>query len=142
MKQQDDEMKRIIDGEYDHIEVPEGLQERLSAKIDALAAMDADSPIAAKASGRRPSFWIRSISIAATLVLLAVATLMIFPKKSNNEIMIADTCTSVEEAYDEAQAVLSLISNAFGKGMETVNVKAGSAMKSASSVNKYVSLNQ
>lgn len=139
MKREEDEIKKIIDESYSGIKVPEGLEQRLSSKIDTWASEAEDAPETKMKPIRfTRNFWVRTLSVAASLAILITGTFLMVPKQTHNPVMIADTCTSVEDAYSEAQYALTCISKAFGKGMGAIEETTGTFSKTVSAANKYV----
>lgn len=140
MKTQDDEIKRLIDESYAQIEVPEGLEKRLSDKIDLWASEEEKIPQPPKQIRFTRTFWVRSLSMAASLILLITGSLLITSKEEPQTILVADTCTSVEDAYKETYMALSQISKAFDKGIEKAKESTDNISKTVSTANKYIAI--
>ena len=92
-------------------DVPEGLEERLSQRIDQWSVQE-----------RRhiPKSLQWTASIAASLLLLFGAGWYL--QESQPSAHRQDTCATPEEAYAEAQKALVLFSTALNKGMKQMNV--------------------
>lgn len=138
MNTQNDEIKRLVDEQYAQIEVPEGLEQRLSDKIDLWALEEERSPMEEKVVHFTPIFWARTASVAASLILLIMGTWFVISKQKPENVQIADTCTSVEDAYRETYDALNCISGAFGKGMGQVKESTTNISKTVSAANKYI----
>lgn len=102
----DDQLKVLIDEAYEHIPIPEGLEDRLSAAIDA-------------AANKPRRVWLYVTSIAAALALVITLGLWL-PSKDNHIDSLADTYTpeQLDEAYLEAERVLLYVSQKMNGGME------------------------
>ena len=105
-----DELKYLdMDGIND-IEIPEGLEERLSMKIDQWAESEGGQPRRAK----RISL-MRTISVAAGFILLIGIGMMLHGVDDKAH---KDTFDNPEIACREAEKALELLAYNLGKGME------------------------
>lgn len=127
----DNELKNLIDKEYEKVNIPEGLEDRLSAKIDAMA--EERHPFAPAA---------RWISIAAALAIVAVSATLIATHSGGENVRLADTCQTPDEAYAETEKALSMISDAYGKGMKHVEAQASKVGESNATIKKELYLNK
>lgn len=94
----------------DKIEVPEGLEQRLSQAIDSW-----------QEAGRRFRLltFRRSFSIAASVALLVGVGVMLFNTSARTSTPV-DTYTNPMEAYAETQRVLTIFSNTIDKSMQSL----------------------
>ncbi len=132
----EDNLKKIIDGEYENIPVPEGLEECLSAKIDSLAAATSKEPVSPMSDRvRKVAFspvakW---ISIAAAIIIVA-GTSFIFLKESEPKY----TCATVEEAKIESCKAFQMIAEAMDFGMQKAAESARVINKANTIVEKQI----
>ena len=96
--------------ELENIQIPEGLEERLSMKIDEWERAEK------RRSARQ---WRTVISVAATLVLIAgIGWTFLRPSENLGE---KDTYSDPQQAYEEASKALELLAVNLNKGFETLN---------------------
>ncbi|MCI2082164.1 MAG: hypothetical protein LKK19_01545 [Bacteroidales bacterium] len=119
MKQ--DKLKNLIDSENGRIEIPEGFEDRLSDKIDKLAAEEAKASSTVKHPAVRIA--LRWMSLAAAVIIIAGSATWLI-RHSTHDVEPKDTCANTEEAYVETQKALDMIAQSFGKGMEKVDESA------------------
>lgn len=128
-----DKMKELSDRVCGDVKIPEGLEERLSATIDRLAAEETAADILrdgrtvrlpdAEAKPRKAKrVALKWASIAAAFVLVAGSAAWIVTKQVRSE--PEDTCANVEEAKAETEKALNLIAAAFDKGMSQADESA------------------
>lgn len=113
-----DELKYLNTERLNDIEIPEGLEARLSMKIDQWAESEAEekaTPVVPLRTKR--TRLLRNISIAATIALVAGVgiTLLNGEDKAHK-----DTYTDPEQACQEAERVLNLLAHNLNHGMECV----------------------
>ena len=117
--------------ELENIPIPEGLEERLSAKIDEWAR-PSKSPLkgdfkSSPFKGDRRGSW-RALGLAASFILVCGIGLYLALSPSNKGSI--DTYDDPEIACMEAQKALQLLATNLNKGMaqyEAVNVKGRQA---------------
>lgn len=89
------------------VEVPEGLEDRLSRCIDAMQAGD---------KLRHRVWWRRVVGIAASLAILITVGLYIHNQHQTRAILDEDTYTDPQEAYNQTEQVLIMLSRQLNKG--------------------------
>lgn len=94
------------------LQVPEGLEKRLSRQIDQWEAQERHT----LKTGR--NFRLQWIGIAASLLLLFGAGWHLY---SPHTITRQDTCATPEEAYAHTEKALVMLSTALNKGMNQMN---------------------
>ncbi len=122
-----DALKDLIDRSYENIPVPEGLEQRLSAAIDAAAC-------------RPRRIWLRVTSVAAA-VALAVTLGLWLPSRISRQAVSAETYTlaQVDQAYLEAERVLLYVSQKMNGSMEEADRATQCSMAiPAAVVNKMI----
>lgn len=96
--------------ELENIQIPEGLEERLSMKIDEWERNEK------RHSARQ---WRTVISVAASLLLIAgIGWTFLRPSENLGE---KDTYSDPQQAYEEASKALELLAVNLNKGFETLN---------------------
>lgn len=106
----DEDLDRILDEALD-IPLPEGLSERLEARIDALAAEEKKRTIS-----RRFIYWATS---AAAVALICIGIFLGTGRQAAPP-QTADTFTDPQEAAVAAEKVLAFMSTQFNKGVSQV----------------------
>lgn len=101
----------------DEVEVPSGLEARLSEAIDAWALRDAP-----KRSARFLS-WKPAVSIAASIAIVALIGVSQFVHRTPST-MPSDSVTDPEVAYAETQRALTMLVTTLDKGVEGVETAA------------------
>lgn len=94
------------------VEVPDGLQQRLEARIDTL---DATRQM------RHRHWWRRVAGIAATVVILLSVGLYVHNQRQTQTLLNRDTYTDPQAAYNETEQVLTQLANQLNKGGEGVD---------------------
>ena len=94
------------------VEVPDGLQQRLEARIDTL---DATRQM------RHRHWWRRVAGIAATVAILLSVGLYVHNQRQTQALLNQDTYTDPQAAYNETEQVLTQLSNQLNKGGEGVD---------------------
>ncbi|HRW95236.1 MAG TPA: hypothetical protein P5167_05250 [Bacteroidales bacterium] len=136
-------IKKIMDEHYNHVEVPEDLEAKISATIDRLAAQEDagtkehNEPVLIKLRPRY-SIW-KTVAVAASVVLLI--TLAVLVPVREPAVQLADTYTNVEEAYDETEKVLQYVSSLMNKGIDKVE-QTHSEISTINTLNKYLEINK
>ena len=141
----DEKLRKLIDGEFRDVKVPEGLEDRLSATIDSLASKEeaasgrdaASRPKAARKAFSPSKRW---ISIAATVAIVAVSAglAVIGVQRRNNQ--LADTCRTADEAYVETERALQMVSSAYNRGMKQVDASVIKMAETQETVEKQLTL--
>ena len=96
----------------DVVEVPDGLEQRLEARIDALDAAE---------RVRHRHWWRRVVGIAATVALLLSIGVYVHDKRQTQILLNQDTYTDPQAAYNETELVLTQLANQLNKGGEGVD---------------------
>jgi hypothetical protein len=96
----------------DVVEVPDGLQQRLEARIDTL---DATRQM------RHRHWWRRVAGIAATVAILLSVGLYVHNQRQTQALLNQDTYTDPQAAYNETEQVLTQLANQLNKGGEGVD---------------------
>lgn len=91
----------------DAVEVPEGLEDRLSRRIDTMHAGD---------QLRHRLWWRRVVGIAASLAILITVGLYVHNQHQTRAILDEDTYTDPQEAYNQTEQVLTKLSLQLNKG--------------------------
>lgn len=99
--------------ELEQIPVPQGVEERLSAKIDEWER--AEQKKAKPRSAVRQAA--RYLSVAASLVLLVGIGWYALQEDESENVALRDTYQNPQEAYAEAEKALSLLAFNLNKGM-------------------------
>lgn len=103
----DDPIKDLLDASYKHIPIPEGLEARLAATVDATA--------------HRPRrIGLRVLTYAAAASVAIAITLGLWqPFRQTQPVLLADTYSvdQVDEAYLEAERVLRYVSQKMNDGL-------------------------
>ena len=94
------------------VEVPDGLQQRLEARIDTL---DATRQM------RHRHWWRRVAGIAATVAILLSVGLYVHNQRQTQTLLNRDTYTDPQAAYNETEQVLTQLANQLNKGGEGVD---------------------
>ena len=94
------------------VEVPDGLQQRLEARIDTL---DATRQM------RHRHWWRRVAGIAATVAILLSVGLYVHNQRQTQTLLNQDTYTDPQAAYNETEQVLTQLANQLNKGGEGVD---------------------
>jgi hypothetical protein len=117
-----DELKHLNLKGIENIEIPEGLEERLSMKIDLWAdeeEKNSETATQEKATGKsrtaRFSLF-RTVAVAASIILAAGITAIAL-RTDNNNPAHKDTFDNPETACIEAKKALSLLAYNLEKGM-------------------------
>lgn len=97
--------------------VPDGLENRLAATIDNLAAADSTRQTISLSPRRKLPFRVIAGLAASVAVIVALGVHM-FSTRTATPPTPLDTCATPEEAYAETQRALLIFSNALNKGME------------------------
>lgn len=98
---------------FQQLQVPEGLEERLSKQIDQWDNQEY------RTLKRHRSFRLQWIGIAASLLLLfGIGWHLYAPSPISRQ----DTCATPEEAYAQAEKALVMLSTALNKGMGKMKV--------------------
>lgn len=96
--------------ELENIQIPEGLEERLSMKIDEWEREE---------KRRTSRQWRTVISVAASLAIVAgIGWTFLRPSENLGE---KDTYSDPQQAYEEASKALELLAVNLNKGFETLN---------------------
>lgn len=93
-----------------NITIPEGLEQRLSDKIDEWERLEIAKT---KRTVRLRTF----IAVAASLVIVAGIGWNIYSSRSEVELGTQDTYSDPEVAYNEAQKAVELLASNLNKGM-------------------------
>ena len=96
----------------DVVEVPDGLEQRLEARIDALDEVE---------QAKHHHLWRRMAGIAATVAILLSVGLYVHNQRQTQEILNQDTYTDPQAAYNETELVLTQMANHLNKGSEGVD---------------------
>ena len=131
-----DRIKEIVDRHFNEIEIPIALEDRISNNIDNLAKEEQIELLKSKLSKRRLIRY--TLSIAATVILIATTTLFWPQPKVVENIEIADTCATVEEAYKETEAAFKYLAEVLEKSVSKVNEKSKPITESKKIINKYL----
>lgn len=91
------------------VEVPDGLEQRLVKRIDAMQAAE---------SLNRRQWWRRVTGIAATVAILLTIGLFVHNQRQTQALLEQDTYTDPQEAYNKTEQVLTLLSRELNKGDE------------------------
>jgi hypothetical protein len=112
-----DEMKHLNTEGLNDIEIPYGLEARLSRKIDQWAKSEGETrKQVSEHSLRKKRFsMFRSVSIAASIALLFGIGLMLHSQSDHAH---KDTYDDPEQARQEAEKALNLLAYNLSKGME------------------------
>ena len=130
-----EDIDRLFDKFYkeeaSRIEVPEGLEDRLSQFVDELDAREK--------SGSRRKIWLIAGSIAACVVI-GFSTAHFFERKPANIEMLSmgSTITDPYEAYIETEKALKLMSDNLNKGLAMVNQAEAELEKSNQKIYKFL----
>ena len=96
----------------DVVEVPDGLEQRLEARIDALDEVE---------QAKHHHLWRRMAGIAATVAILLSVGLYVHNQRQTQAILNQDTYTDPQAAYNETELVLTQMANHLNKGSEGVD---------------------
>ena len=112
-----DELKHLNTEGLNDIEIPDGLEDRLSMKIDQWAESEGETRKQASEHPLRKKRFsmFRITSIAASIALLFGIALMLH---GQNDHAHKDTYDNPEQARQEAEKVLNLLAYNLSKGME------------------------
>lgn len=103
----------VLDG---NVKVPDGLEERLERRIDAMQSSE---------HIRRRQWWRRFTSIAATVAILLSVGVYIHNQRQTQAILEQDTYTDPQEAYNQTEQVLTMLSKQLNKsddGMHALEI--------------------
>ena len=114
--------------ELQGIQVPEGLEERLSKHIDQWAMQER---FIQKSSSRRRLQWIGSIA-ASLLILFSIGWYFHAPQPRQ------DTCATPEEAYIHTEKALMMFAQALNKGVKQMEVIQESTDKVERNIQKQL----
>lgn len=117
--------------ETDNIEIPVGLEDKLSNLIDKLATEEEEA-----SKPRKKSLWTWAGSVAAGVAILIFAGIHF--TKQHETVMPIVTQVNAEDQYkiEEAQKALLLISSNFNKGVDQLSVVSTSLDKTNEILNK------
>lgn len=115
-------------------EVPEGLEHKLSCKIDEWDTRERRTLKAKKQIRVLRLQWIGSIA-AGLLILLSVGGYL---HGNYSAPAPQDTCATPEEAYAQAQKALVMLSGSLNKGMETVEAVQETTGKIQENINEQL----
>lgn len=105
--------------ELEQIPVPQGVEERLSAKIDEWER--------AELAKQQPRLAVRKVvrylSVAASLVLLLGIGWYSLQEREPENVALQDTYQNPEEAYTEAEKALGLLAFNLNKGMSHLRME-------------------
>ncbi|HHV04352.1 MAG: hypothetical protein WCQ69_08645 [Bacteroidales bacterium] len=138
-----DKIKKIMDKHYEGIEVPSGLEAKISATIDRLAAAETandqeqEKPRRIKLVQKHPHWRIVAVAASVTIVI----TLAIFLPVKENRVQLADTFTNVDDAYQETEKVLEYVSSLMNKGVAKVS-ETQESIRSIKTINKYLEIKE
>lgn len=90
--------------ENDFTEVPEGFEKKIDTLIDTLASKEK----------KKTTLWKKAAGIAASIVI--ILSVGVFLHQDKNERILADTYETPEEAYEETEKELLLVSLKLNKG--------------------------
>ena len=93
------------------VEVPDGLEQRLEARIDKLDSVERV----------RHHWWPRVFGIAATVALLLSIGVYVHNQRQTQMLLNQDTYTDPQAAYNETEQVLTQLANQLNKGGEGVD---------------------
>lgn len=112
-----DELKHLNTEGLNDIEIPDGLEDRLSRKIDQWAKSEGEtSKQVSEHPLRKKRFsMFRTVSIAASIALLFGIGLMLHSQSDHAH---KDTYDDPEQARQEAEKALNLLAYNLSKGME------------------------
>ena len=96
----------------DAVEVPDGMEQRLEARIDALNAAE---------QAQHRHWWRRMAGIAATVALLLSIGGYVHNQRQTQALLNQDTYTDPQAAYNETEQVLTQLANQLNKGGEGVD---------------------
>ena len=113
-------------------EIPEGLESRLSRKIDQWDTGERRTLKIKKHTRVLRLQWIGSIA-ASLLILLSVGLYLYKPYPAPQ-----DTCATPEEAYAQAQKALIMLSSSLNKGIEKVESVQEATGKIQENVNEQL----
>lgn len=130
-----DNIKEIVDKYFEEIDIPLGLEERISNKIDLFAKEEQEVVMHPQPS--KKLFIRRVLSLVAALALIITSTIFL-TQHQENKLEIADTCTSAEEAYQETQLAFIYLAKVFEESASKVNVSSKPMIKSREIINKYI----
>jgi len=138
-----DKIKEIVDQHYKGIEIPTGLEDRISATIDRLAAEEQAGCGIEKKNRKirllqRPTL-IKTLAIAASVALI-ISLAVTWPVKED-PVYLADTCTDVDQAYRETEKVLEYVSRLMNKGVDKVS-ETSSNISAIKTINKYIEIKE
>ena len=103
----------VLDGS---VTVPDGLEERLERRIDAMQLTE---------HLRRRKWWRRVTGIAAMVVILLSVGVYIHNQRQTQAILEQDTYTDPQEAYNQTEQVLTMLSKQLNKsddGMHALEI--------------------
>lgn len=113
-----DELKHLNTEGLNDIEIPDGLEARLSMKIDQWAESERKVAKPAPQQRKKRISLLRTASIAASIALLLGIGITL----SNHDNKVQrDTFDNPEQARQEAEKALNLLVYNLGKGMEQLN---------------------
>ncbi|NCE73156.1 hypothetical protein [Odoribacter sp. Z80] len=119
-------------GDFSEPEIPDGLECRLSAKIDEWAICEKRT-LKVNRTGQTRARWVGSIA-AGLFILFSVGICLYKPYSSTMQ----DTCVTSEEAYVQAQKALVMLSVCLNKGVAKVESLQETTGKVQESVNKQL----
>lgn len=103
----------VLDGS---VKVPDGLEERLERRIDAMQSSE---------RLRRRQWWRRVTGIAATVAILLSVGVYVHNQRQTQAILEQDTYTDPQEAYNQTEQVLTMLSKQLNKsddGMHALEI--------------------
>lgn len=115
-------------------EVPDGLEQRLSAAIDRMAVKET-------AARTVMPHWLRWGSIAASVAIAFAVGYSMLGTRGETVPTPMDTCRSPEEAYAYAQSALVKVSECLNKGSEEVAVVGQTVQKIQTTIDRHITLN-
>ena len=110
-----DELKHLNTEGLNDIEIPDGLEARLSMKIDQWAESETSKQVSEHPLRKKRFSMFRTVSIAASIALLFGIGLMLHSQGNQAH---KDTYDNPEQARQEAEKALNLLAYNLSKGME------------------------
>lgn len=127
-------MEELDYKELQNIPIPEGLEERLSKKIDEWELEEQRNLVVAERGSIQKS-WIRITGIAASVAILIGVGVFFFNQNAaiNGH---TDTYSDPELAYAEAENALNLLAANLNKGMVQIDLVTEKSQKVENMLNK------
>ncbi|MCI1780058.1 MAG: hypothetical protein LKI53_08920 [Bacteroidales bacterium] len=136
--------KNVLDSAMDHyfsdIKIPEGLEGRISSRIDSISVSEShDSTLENKTMVRSGhNAFIKYFAVAASVIIIAGAALWLSLYNSEGKVTITDTCSTIDQARLETETAFKSVARAMDKGMSEFNKSTKTFSRSAGELNKYM----